>query len=252
MRVFTTLLAAALLAAALGSATLPARADVATIVVNGSTVNFDQPPIERGGRVFVPLRGVFERLGASVVYANGQINATGNGRTITLHIGSNQAFVNGAPVRVDVAPFLVGARTLVPLRFVAQSLGATVNYNDGNRVVTIPGNGNASVPAAAPPAANFIRVTAPSPGAKVGADFTLSGVTRAGSTVAIAATGRALVGGVVPVGSGTFQNSTIADANGVFSVAVHIIPIPGGTAHITIRSTSPSGVVHVRNVTYPT
>ncbi len=252
MRVFTSFVAAALLAAGFSSATLPARADVVTIVVNGTTVNFDQPPIERAGRVFVPLRGVFERLGASVVYANGQINATGNGRNITLHIGSNQAFVNGAPVTVDVAPFLVGARTLVPLRFVAQSLGATVNYNDSNRVVTITGNGSASVPAAAPPAGNFIRVTAPSAGAKVGANFTLSGVTRAGSTVAIEATGRAVVGGVIPVGSGTFQNSTTADANGNFSVQVHIVPIPGGSAHILIRSTSPSGVARERNVTYPT
>ena len=69
-------------------------ADPVTVIVNGQTVAFDQPPVERGGRVFVPLRGVFERLGASVVYDNGVINATGNGRTISLHIGSTAATVS--------------------------------------------------------------------------------------------------------------------------------------------------------------
>ncbi len=131
--VFAGLLALGLLA------TLPPPLTAAsvTIVVNGSTVNFDQPPVERAGRVFVPLRGVFERLGASVVYANGQINATAPGRSISLHIGSTAATVNGRSALVDVAPFLVGARTLVPLRFIAQSLGASVNYDNGTRVVTI-------------------------------------------------------------------------------------------------------------------
>ena len=71
-------------------------------------MSFDQPPIVRAGRVFVPLRGVFERLGASVVYANGQINATGRGRTVSLRIGSTQATVDGQPTTLDVAPFVVG------------------------------------------------------------------------------------------------------------------------------------------------
>ena len=48
-----------------------------TVFVNGRAMNFKQPPIERAGRVFVPLRGIFEQLGATVVYTNGQINATG-------------------------------------------------------------------------------------------------------------------------------------------------------------------------------
>ncbi len=121
--------------------TASANAQTVSVIVNGQPMSFDQPPIERAGRVFVPLRGVFERLGASVVYANGQINATGNGRTVSLQIGSTNATVNGQPVTVDVAPFLVGPRTLVPLRFIAQSLGATVNYNDSNRTVTINGGG---------------------------------------------------------------------------------------------------------------
>src|SRR6202051_2778371 len=110
------------------------------VVVNGQTVYFDQPPIERSGRVFVPLRGVFERLGASVVYDNGLINATGNGRNISLKIGSNLATINGETYSSDVAPFLVGARTLVPLRFIAEALGASVNYDSGSQTVSISSN----------------------------------------------------------------------------------------------------------------
>jgi len=122
-----------------GSASLAADISVVVVVVNGQQIQFDQPPIERSGRVFVPLRGVFEHLGASVVYDNGLINATGNGRSIQLHIGSTQATVNGQTHTLDVAPFIVGSRTLVPIRFISESLGASVDWNDNTRTVTING-----------------------------------------------------------------------------------------------------------------
>lgn len=231
-----------------------ASAATVTIVVNGQTVSFDQPPEERAGRVFVPLRGVFERLGASVVYANGQINATGNGRNVSLHIGSTAATVNGQPVTVDVAPFLVGARTLVPLRFVAQALGATVDYNNSSRVVSINGGAGGAPPVTVTPvtsAGNFIRITSPAAGTKVTSSFVLSGRTRPGSTVTVAATGQALIGGVLPVNGGTYHNQTSADGTGYFSLNVTIQAVPGGNAHITVRSVAPSGATVTRTYNYP-
>jgi plastocyanin len=126
------------------------------IIVNGQYVTFDQPPIERSGRIFVPLRGVFERLGASVVYDNGLINATGRGRTIQLHIGSTAATVNGQTTNLDVAPFLVGARTLVPLRFISESLGANVNYDGNSQTVTVAMAGAPATPP--PPTATIVAV----------------------------------------------------------------------------------------------
>ncbi len=108
-----------------------------TVSVNGQPIQFDQPPVERAGRVYVPLRGVFEHLGASVVYDNGQINATRGSTTVQLSIGSTTATVSGQQQTLDSPPFLIGARTLVPLRFIAQSLGAVVNYNDSNQTVSI-------------------------------------------------------------------------------------------------------------------
>jgi phospholipase C len=117
-----------------------ASAQAASVYINGRLIQFDQPPIERGGRIFVPLRGVFENLGASVVYndSNGAINATGaNGTIVHLVVGSHDTTVNGKAVTLYYAPFVVAGRTLVPLRFIAESLGATVNYDDAKQVVNI-------------------------------------------------------------------------------------------------------------------
>jgi hypothetical protein len=120
-----------------GSASAVAQDAGVTIVVNGAPVSFDQPPVERAGRIFVPLRGVFERLGASVVFANGQINATSGRHTIALTLGSTSALVDGRQTLLDSPPFLIGARTLVPLRFISQSLGATVNYDGAQATVYV-------------------------------------------------------------------------------------------------------------------
>ena len=144
----------ALAAAALLATTLAVPASAAgpvTVQVNGNTLNLNPPPTERAGRVFVPLRGVFENLGATVVYASGVINATGRGHNISLRIGSQTATVDGQQQTVDVAPFIIGASTYVPLRFVSQALGATVNYDGTNRVVAINTNGQTARSAQTPP-----------------------------------------------------------------------------------------------------
>jgi hypothetical protein len=119
----------------------PAVAAGVTVAVDGQPLYLNPGPIERAGRVFVPLRGIFERLGASVVYQNGQINSTKGSTSVSLQIGSQQATVNGQPQTLDVAPFIVGATTYVPLRFVAQSLGAVVDYNGNTRLVAITAAG---------------------------------------------------------------------------------------------------------------
>jgi hypothetical protein len=141
---------------AIAAAPTLSPAQSVTVVVNGQTMNFAQPPIVRTGRVFVPLRGVFQQLGASVVYANGEINATGGGRTISLTIGSTQATVGGHPELLDVAPFVVSETTYVPLRFVSQALGATVNWNDSTSTVTING-GPPGQPPPQPPSRPYPR-----------------------------------------------------------------------------------------------
>jgi Copper amine oxidase N-terminal domain/WXXGXW repeat (2 copies) len=132
--------------AALGlCAFMPLAADAqAQITVNGSAVDVSPAPIIQAGRVFVPLRGVFEQLGASVVYSNGTINATGNGRDISLQIGSTQATVNGQPQVIDVAPFIVGESTYVPLRFISEALGDSVSWDDADSIAAIDTGGGSA------------------------------------------------------------------------------------------------------------
>jgi hypothetical protein len=140
----TTRSLSALAAAALLTTMLVVPATAAgpvSVQVNGTTLSLNPPPTERAGRVFVPLRGIFENLGASVVYAGGVINATGRGHNISLRIGSQQATVDGQPQTIDVAPFIIGASTYVPLRFVSQALGANVNYDGANNIVAISASG---------------------------------------------------------------------------------------------------------------
>jgi hypothetical protein len=133
---------------------LPVAAADIGVTLNGNPVSLTRAPVERAGRVFVPLRGIFERMGATVVYSAGQINATGNNRTISLRIGSTSATVNGQSQTIDVAPFIIGASTYVPLRFVAQALGATVNWDGTNHVVAIiPATTIGPAPAPATPTA---------------------------------------------------------------------------------------------------
>lgn len=152
VRRLTALGAIALLTAAVPLIAL--AAGPVSVTVNGQPTNLQPAPTERAGRVFVPLRGVFEQLGATVVYANGTINATGRGHNISLRIGSQQATVDGQPQTVDVAPFIIGASTYVPLRFVSQALGASVNYDGRNNLVAINtngGGGNAPTQTVTPP-----------------------------------------------------------------------------------------------------
>jgi hypothetical protein len=127
----------AFLIVGLAIAGFPATAPAQTVTVNGQPLYLNPGPIVRAGRVLVPLRGIFERLGASVVYSAGTINATKGGTTVSLRIGSTQAEVSGEPTVIDVAPFIVGATTYVPLRFIAQSLGAGVGYDASTHVVSI-------------------------------------------------------------------------------------------------------------------
>ncbi len=134
-------LGGAIAAFALCSSIALAQSDV-SVTLNGAPLNLNPPPQERSGRVFVPLRGVFEQLGASVVYDNGTINAQkGHERSVSLHVGSTAATVDGQPQTLDVAPFIIGASTYVPLRFVSQALGASVNYDANNRVVALGESG---------------------------------------------------------------------------------------------------------------
>ena len=111
-----------------------------TVTIDGRPVYFDVAPKKIDGRVMVPLRAIFEGLGAEVSWDEPTQTVTGvKGDTvITLRLGDTEARVNGETVRLDVAAVKVDGRVLVPTRFVAESLGAGVQWDESrNRVVKI-------------------------------------------------------------------------------------------------------------------
>ncbi|MDR3710426.1 MAG: copper amine oxidase N-terminal domain-containing protein [Capsulimonadaceae bacterium] len=111
-----------------------------TVTVDDKAVNFTGTGPERvNGSVLVPLRGVFERLDASVQYhpATHTIEATRGATYLVMRVGDTSAFVNNVQVPLAQAAVVVDNVTLVPLRFVAQVFGATVAWNADKQLVTI-------------------------------------------------------------------------------------------------------------------
>ncbi|MCL2456526.1 MAG: stalk domain-containing protein [Defluviitaleaceae bacterium] len=118
---------------------LNVAADDATVVINGDVQNYDVPPQIVGGRLMVPMRGIFEALGAAIDWsAQDQIvTALTENALVMLQIGEPTAFVNGELKPLDQPATIVGGRTLVPLRFVAEALGADVDWDAATRTATI-------------------------------------------------------------------------------------------------------------------
>ena len=157
MRRMAILAAAVLLAAGMW-APVSSRAlaqSVISVYIDGQAVSFDMPPMMMQGRVLVPLRGIFERLGATVDYdaRTQHIVAVRGTQTVELTIGSRQARVNDAPTLLDVPALAVGGRTMVPLRFISEALGASVQWVEASRTILIgsPGAAAPPPPAAPPP-----------------------------------------------------------------------------------------------------
>ena len=113
--------------------------DQVGIRLNNGVYTFDVPPIIRDSRVLVPFRGLFEAFGADVQWNESErsIIATHSGIEMKLYIDNPVAVVDGKTVTMDVAPTIIEGRTLVPLRFVGESLGYTVMWDDTTRMVDV-------------------------------------------------------------------------------------------------------------------
>jgi hypothetical protein len=121
-----------------------ASAQSVRVTVDGDPVNFrGTGPRIVGQRVMVPLRGVFEEMGATVDWdsASRTVSAMDGDTDIELKIGDRRAIVDGEVVMLDVPAMLMGGRTMVPLRFLSESLGANVEWNEPSKLVMITTSG---------------------------------------------------------------------------------------------------------------
>jgi len=114
-------------------------AEPITVVINGKTIDFDVPPISISGRVLVPLRRIFEEMGADIDWngATHTVTATKGDAVVVLTIGDISPTIDGQVVPIDQPGMLINWRTLAPLRFVAEAFGGTVIWDSENQTVYI-------------------------------------------------------------------------------------------------------------------
>jgi len=109
------------------------------VFINQQELSFDVPPIIENGRTLVPLRAIFEAMGASVEWDNATrtVVARKGNTMVVLPIGSTMPTVNGTEWKLDVAAKIVQDRTLAPLRFAGEAFGGEVSWDEVNRTISI-------------------------------------------------------------------------------------------------------------------
>ncbi len=139
-------LVCALLCSSAGYSSLQASSDEIKVYVDGQRISFDVPPMIINGRTMVPLRAIFEAMGAVVTWDGATQTATGvkGSTTVMLTIGSLSPTINGVVVPLDVPARIVNSRTLAPLRFVGEAFGGSVSWDGTTRTVNISTTGAAT------------------------------------------------------------------------------------------------------------
>ena len=99
------------------------------IVVNGDELPREPAPRIVGGRLLVPIVRIYSALGITVSRAKDALIASAPSRRIVVHRGSRRATIDERHVLMDTAAVEIGGATYVPLRFVADALGAQVSYD---------------------------------------------------------------------------------------------------------------------------
>ena len=107
--------------------------------VNGEAKALDAAPIIRQSRTMLPVRFIAENLGATVDWDGATSTATITSGTteIKITIGAAAATVNGEEKPLDAPAFIENSRTYLPVRFVAEALGATVDWDGATSTATI-------------------------------------------------------------------------------------------------------------------
>ena len=120
--------------------------DNITVVLNGETIEFDVPPQLIENRTMVPLRKIFEAMGATVEWDNDTqtVTATKGNERVIATVNNKNVYINGETKVLDVPPLIVEDRTLVPTRFVAEAFGADVEWNEASKTVEITSNSDIS------------------------------------------------------------------------------------------------------------
>jgi hypothetical protein len=110
------------------------------VMLNGKPVEFkDAKPFIENQSVMVPLRGVFEAMGASVDYSapTGDVFVRGNRKFVEVAVGETQGYVNGVARPLGAPVQQKAGRVFVTLSFIAEALGANVRWNSASHTAFI-------------------------------------------------------------------------------------------------------------------
>jgi len=114
-----------------------------TMYVDGKPTTLEAAPIILNSRTLLPIRAVVEATGGTIVWeaSTQKVTITRGSTTLELWIGKNVATLNGKSVNIDsdskVVPIIRSGRTLLPLRFVAESLALDVQWDATTQTITI-------------------------------------------------------------------------------------------------------------------
>ncbi|TDF97140.1 stalk domain-containing protein [Paenibacillus piri] len=102
-------------------------------------IRFEAPPVLIGGNAFLPIRPVSEAFGAAVIWdeAARTVTVSHEGGTVVCTIDSPAAYADGEEVTLDALPALIAGRTYVPLRFIAETIGLQVEWNETAKTILI-------------------------------------------------------------------------------------------------------------------
>ncbi len=121
------------------SITIKLQVDSRNATINGQERMLDVPARIIAGRTMVPLRFISESFGCSILWdpTTQKIGIVRYDITVNLWIGKDFVEVNGNKLKIDAPPVIVGGRTMVPLRFIAEPFGAKVDWNAQTKEITI-------------------------------------------------------------------------------------------------------------------
>lgn len=107
--------------------------------INGSLVASDVAPLIKNEYTLVPARAVFEALGGKVGWdaQNYIVTVSYDDTQVVLTIDSNIAQVNGENKTMQVPAEIIDDRTMIPVRFVGESLGFEIGWDDATRTVSV-------------------------------------------------------------------------------------------------------------------
>lgn len=112
-----------------------------TVKLNDKEISFSVMPEITNSRAMVPMRDLFEKLGATVEWNSDTqtVSAKRGAQRVSLQIGNDKAAVNGKQTTLDAPPYILNGKTMIPLRLVSEALGLHVGWDEAQRLIVLKG-----------------------------------------------------------------------------------------------------------------